>query len=143
MTTAQDGKMFQIVMLEDNPGDVYLLREALQRAGVNFELTVIEDGAEGLLFARGQGKYQSGAAPDLAILDLNLPKGGGETVLAAMRQGGNFDQVPVVIMTSSATPGERSNALALGVERFMTKPADLDEFFQTGYVLKEILLKRR
>jgi two-component system, chemotaxis family, response regulator Rcp1 len=133
---------FHILLLEDNPADIYLLRQALKNAGVEFELTVIEDGAEGLAFARCQGRYKGGFIPDLAVLDLNVPKGGGESVLVAMRQSIDLDRVPVVIMSSAAAPREQANFKKLGVEQFIRKPADLEAFLQIGYVLKEILLRR-
>jgi CheY-like chemotaxis protein len=134
-------QIFHILLLEDNPADIYLLRQALKNVGVDFELTVIEDGADGLAFARRQGKYQSSFIPDLAVLDLNLPKGGGESVLKAMRRSNDLDRVPVVIMSSSAAPTERANVEELGIEHFFRKPADLESFLQIGYVLKEVLLK--
>ena len=82
MTTGKPLRQtFHILLLEDNPADIYLLRQALKNAGVDFDLTVIEDGADGLAFARRQGKYKGSFVPDLAVLDLNLPKGGGESVL--------------------------------------------------------------
>ena len=135
-------QIFHILLLEDNPADVYLLREALENAELDFKLTVIEDGADGLAFARRQGKYEGSFIPDLAVLDLNLPRGGGESVLMAMRQSNDLNRVPVVIMSSSAAPGERANVKDLGVEQFIKKPADLEAFLQIGYVLKEVLLKR-
>jgi chemotaxis family two-component system response regulator Rcp1 len=135
-------QIFHILLLEDNPADIYLLRQALKNAGVGFELTVIEDGADGLDFARRQGKYKGSFIPDLAVLDLNLPKGGGESVLKAMRQSNDLDRVPVVIMSSSVEPSEQANVKELGVEQFIRKPADLEAFLQIGYVLKEVLLGR-
>jgi CheY-like chemotaxis protein len=143
MTTSSPlRQVFHILLLEDNPADIYLLRQALKNAGVDFELTVIEDGAEGLAFARRQGKYEGSFIPDLAVLDLNLPKGGGESVLNAMRQSNDLDRVPVVIVSSSAAPQEQANIQELSVEHFIRKPADLEAFLQIGYVLKEILLRR-
>jgi two-component system, chemotaxis family, response regulator Rcp1 len=139
--SAPQGRAFYIVLLEDNPGDVYLFRQALKNAGLDFELTVIEDGAVGLAYAKRQGEYQESRVPDLAVLDLNLPKGDGETVLVAMRQRKELERVPVIIMTSSATPREQANAKALGVERFITKPTNLEEFMQIGDVVKELLMK--
>lgn len=135
-------QIFHILLLEDNPADIYLLRQALVDAGVDFEMTVIENGADGLAFARRQGRYEGGFIPDLAVLDLNLPKGGGESVLAAMRQSKDLDRVPVVMMSSSAAPREQAKLKELGIEHFITKPLDLDAFLQIGYVLKEVLLKR-
>ena len=79
--------------------------------------------------------------PDLAVLDLNLPKVGGASVLEAMRQSKDLERVPVFIMTSSAAPREQARARELGVERFITKPLDLEEFLKIGHVVKEVLLK--
>jgi CheY-like chemotaxis protein len=141
MSGAPSGRRFQILLLEDNPGDVYLFRRALKGAGLDFELTVIEDGASGLAFARRQGKYETSCIPDLAVLDLNLPKGSGESVLVAMRQSRDLERVQVIIMTSTATPREQANAKALGVEHFITKPAGLEKFMQIGEVVKDLLMK--
>jgi chemotaxis family two-component system response regulator Rcp1 len=135
-------QIFHILLLEDNPADIYLFRRALKNAGIDFELTVIEDGVEGLAFARRQGKYEGSFIPDLAVLDLNLPKGGGESVLMAMRHSNHLDRVPVVIMSSSAAPSEQATVKELGIEQFIRKPADLEAFMQIGHLLKEILLKR-
>jgi two-component system, chemotaxis family, response regulator Rcp1 len=121
-------QIFHIMLLEDNLADIYLLRRALKNAGVNFELTVIEDGADGLAFARRQGKYEGSLIPDLAVLDLNLPKGGGESVLIAMRRSSDLDRVPVVIISSSAAPSEQASVKDLGVEQFIKKPANLEVY---------------
>ncbi len=142
MTPTPSRQIFQILLLEDNEADIYLLRQALEEAEVDCELTVIENGADGLDFATRQGKYEGGFIPDLAVLDLNLPKGGGEPVLAAIRQNEELRHVPVVVMSSSAAPREQSSIKKLGVECFITKPLELDAFLQIGFVLKDILLKR-
>ena len=138
---SSDAQTFHILLVEDNAADVYLFREALETAGLNFKLTVIENGADGLAFARRQGEYAASSVPDLAVLDLNLPKIGGASVLEAMRQSRDFERVPVFIMTSSALPRERARAMELGVERFITKPLDLEDFLKIGHVVKEVLLK--
>ena len=143
MSSAPDARTFHILLVEDNAGDIYLFREALKAAGLNFELTVIENGADGLAFARRQGEYAASSVPDLAVLDLNLPKSGGTTVLEAMRQSKDLERVPVLIMTSSAGAGEQARVRELGVERFITKPPDLEDFLQIGHVVKEVLLKSR
>jgi CheY-like chemotaxis protein len=134
---------FHILLVEDNAADIYLLRQALQSAGLTVELTVIEDGAEALAFARGQGKYGAVRIPDLAVLDLNLPKNGGTAVLEAMRQNQDLAHVPVAIMSSTASPREEARTKELGVKRFITKPPDLEEFLQIGQVLKEMLLESK
>ena len=121
MSNAQDGQKFQILLVEDNPADIYLFREALKAAGLKFELTVIDNGADGLAFARRQGEHTASSVPDLAVLDLNLPKSGGASVLEAMRQSKDLER-------------EQAWAREVGVERFITKPADLEDFLQIGHV---------
>jgi len=132
-------RIFRILMVEDNPADVYLLRQALKHAGVNYESKVIDDGAEALEFVRNQTPTENEKF-DLAILDLNLPAHNGIEVLAGVRQNGAFSDMPVVVLTSSAAPLERSQAEQLRVARFITKPPDLDDFLSIGYVLKDVLL---
>ena len=141
MSSGPDGRRFHILLVEDNPADIYLFRQALTDAGLNFELAVIENGADALAFARREGQYATNSAPDLAVLDLNLPKVGGASVLEAMRQSKDLERVPVFIMTSSAGPREQARARELGVERFITKPLELEDFLQIGHVVKEALLK--
>jgi len=143
MISASESHSFHILLVEDNAGDVYLFREALKAAGLKFELTVIENGADGLAFARRQGVYAASSVPDLAVLDLNLPMSGGASVLEAMRQSKDLENMLVFIMTSSAGPREQARARELGVERFITKPADLEEFLRIGHVVKEVLFKSR
>ncbi len=134
-------KIFRIFVVEDNPADVYLLREALREAGLNFELTVIEDGAEALEFIRT--KASEIPKPDLAVLDLHLPSYGGIEILAAIRRNEHLAYVPVAVVTSSAAPLERSQVEKLGVARFITKPPDLADFLKIGEVLKEVLTATR
>ncbi len=141
MSGESDPRKFHILLVEDNAADVYLFRQALKAAGIDFELTVIEDGADALAFARQQREYAASPIPDLAVLDLNLPKSGGASVLEAMRQSKDLERVPVFILTSSAGPLEQASTWELGVERFITKPLDLEDFLQIGQVVKEVLLK--
>ena len=143
MSSAAEAQTFHILLVEDNSADIYLFRQALKAAGLNFELTVIENGADGLAFARRQGEYAGSSIPDLAVLDLNLPKCDGASVLEAMRQNKDLERVPAFIMSSTAGPREQARAKELGIERFITKPPDLEEFLLIGQVVKEALLKNR
>lgn len=136
MTTPSN--VFRIFVVEDNPADVYLLRKALEKAGLKFELTVIDDGTKALEFI--QNESSKTPKPDLAVLDLNLPANSGIEVLAAIRQNEHLADVPVAVVTSSAAAVDRSQVELLGVERFITKPPDLGEFLKIGEVLKEVLL---
>lgn len=131
----------QIVVIEDNPADVFLIHEALKEQGLDFALHVIEDGSEGIIFARREGKYESGTQPDLIVLDLNLPKHSGKEILKRLRQSAELVQVPVAILTSSDSPQDRLEAFSLGANRYIRKPSDLEEFMQVGAVLKELLAR--
>ena len=131
----------RILLVEDNVGDVYLFRKALVGADLNFELTVIEDGSLALDFIRGEGKYAGAPIPDLAVLDLNLPKNDGLQVLGAIRQNERFEKIPVVVTSSAATMPPLPEQLR--VARYIPKPADLEEFLQIGPVLKEIVIENR
>lgn len=143
MSNAAEARAFQILLLEDNAADAYLFRKALKDAGLNFELTVLENGADGLAFASREGKYAGSPIPDLAVLDLNVPKGDGASVLEAMRQNKDLSRVPVFIMSSTAVHREQAVAKEMGIERFITKPPTLEAFLQIGQVVKEALLKGR
>lgn len=132
--------VFRILLVEDNDADVYLFRKALEAADLKFELTVAQDGAEALAFVRGEGKYSARSVPDLVALDLNLPKGGGIEVLRAIRQRETFSIVPVAVVSSSASPQDHDETDKLGIDRYVTKPADLEDFLNIGQIFKELLL---
>jgi CheY-like chemotaxis protein len=134
---------FQILLVEDNPADVYLFQKALQSAEFNFELTVLSDGAEALAFIRGEGKYAESPVPDLAVIDFSLPKNDGSDVLHALRNSSHLASIPVVITSSSTSPRDRTAVETLGIERYLQKPPDLEEFLEMGTILKQILLESK
>ena len=134
---------FRIMLVEDNDADVYLFRMALENAGLNFELIVFDDGALALAFVRREGSYADTSVPDLAVLDLNLPKKGGEEVLEAIRASQRFTNLPVVITSSSTSPRDQTKVRNLGIERYLRKPPDLADFLEIGLVLKQILLESK
>jgi CheY-like chemotaxis protein len=129
----------QILLVEDNDADVYLFRKALAAADFKFELTLAQDGAEALAFVRGAGKYSARPIPDLVVLDLNLPKDGGIQVLRAIRERATFANATVAVVSSSASPQDRDETGKLGVDRYVSKPADLEEFLKIGQIFKELL----
>ena len=130
----------QIVLVEDNPGDVHLIRMALRQANVACDLRVLKDGAEGMALTRPDSHRDP--VPDLIVLDLNLPKHDGLEVLAALHADPVLAAVPVVVFTSSTSPGERARVMELGAARFLAKPPDLDDFLAVGGVLKAVLQER-
>ncbi len=132
----------RILLVEDNPADVNLIRHALKEADLDCELSVLEDGAQALALIRQADLTAGATIPDLAVLDLNLPKHGGLEVLAAIRASRAFARMPVAILSSSSSPRERAMIDEFGVDRFITKPLDLDEFLNIGSVLKALLAER-
>jgi two-component system, chemotaxis family, response regulator Rcp1 len=142
MIQGLEARKAHILLLEDNPGDVDLLRRALRSAELDCELTVLEDGAEALAFVRQQGKYASASTPDLAVLDLNLPKNDGLEVLEAMRASPLFAAVPVAILSSSASPHEQAKLQAFRIGRFITKPPRLRRVLENRVHL-EIIVGRK
>jgi CheY-like chemotaxis protein len=121
--------------VEDNAGDVELLKLALRDVKVACDLTVIEDGGEAIAFIQAAQK----PPVDLAIVDLNVPKSDGLEILAAMRRNPMFDRVPIVILTTSASPRDRSRMEAFGIDRYLSKPYDLDEYMAIGETIKKLL----
>lgn len=127
--------------MEDNAGDIYLFRQALVRAGLTFDLTVIKDGGDALAFAKSDGQNRESRAPDLVVLDLNLPKIGGCQVLEALRQNADLSNLTVAVMTSSEASRDYEKCVELGVSRYITKPLELEDFLRIGEVVKQVLLE--
>jgi len=129
----------RILVVEDNPADVMLLRWALETAELDFELTVIDDGGDALAFVQQRGEYADAVAPDLAILDLNLPRNDGLEILQAIRASQAFTDLTVAILSSSSSPRERAKIDAFRVGRYIAKPTDLNEFLKIGFIVKDLL----
>src|SRR5580698_1970730 len=129
------GRPIEILLVEDNPGDVRLTREALRDAHVRNNLTVAKDGAEALAMLRQEPPYGESPRPDLVLLDLNLPKKDGRQVLAEMKSDPSLKRIPVVILTTSDHEADINKAYALGANCFVTKPVD---FQQIKKIVNEI-----
>jgi two-component system, chemotaxis family, response regulator Rcp1 len=128
-----------ILVIEDNPADVVLLRFALESAGVDCALTVLDDGGEALEFIERKESVTGMEVPDLVVLDLNLPKTDGIEILEAMRNTVAFADIPVAVLSSSSSPRERARMEGFRVARYMTKPPDLEEFMQIGLIVRDLL----
>lgn len=139
MTPAPESAPARILLVEDNAADIYLFRQALQLAGLTFELTVIQDGDEALTVARSDPKRSAIGIPDLLVLDLNLPKVGGYQVLEAVRHNPDLARLAVVIVTSSEASQDYEKCAALGVSRYIPKPLELDDFLRIGEIIKKLL----
>jgi chemotaxis family two-component system response regulator Rcp1 len=120
----------EILMVEDNPGDVRLTVEALKEAKVRNNLHTVEDGVEALAFLRREGRYAEAPRPDLVLLDLNLPKMNGREVLAKIKEDPDLRRIPVVILTISQAEQDIVKSYNLHANCYITKPVDLDQFLE-------------
>lgn len=128
--------MPEVLLAEDNPADVYLVREAFRENCVECNLHVAADGKEVLQFLAGT---LAGTEPlGLIILDLNLPRHDGIEILERLRDMG-LSHIPVVVLTSSDSPRDRQTAIQLGAARYLRKPSGLEQFLNLGAIFKELL----
>jgi len=128
MSTRGEARPIEVLLVEDNPGDVRLTREALRDGKVSNHLSVVADGVEALRFLRREGQYAGAPRPDVVLLDLNLPKKDGREVLQEIKQDPALRTIPVVILTSSEAERDIAGAYALQANCYITKPVDLDQF---------------
>lgn len=118
----------EILLVEDNAGDVRLTREALREGKVYNNLHWAKDGVEALEFLRREGNHPDAPRPDIILLDLNLPKKDGREVLAVIKSDDQLKQIPVVVLTTSKAEEDVLRSYALHANCFITKPVDLDKF---------------
>jgi len=120
----------EILLVEDNPGDVRLTREALKEAKVGNNLHVVEDGVAAMQFLRREDEYQDVPRPDLILLDLNLPKKDGREVLEEIKADNSLKLIPVVVLTTSHAEEDIVRSYNLHANCYVTKPVDLDQFMR-------------
>ena len=133
--------MPEILLAEDNPADVYLIREALSEHGVDYKMRVVSDGRDLLRIITGEESDSETKNLELIILDLNLPRHDGIEILERLRET-ELAHVPVVVLTSSDSPRDRQLATRLGAARFLRKPSGLEQFMSLGAVFKDLLQQR-
>ena len=124
------GRSIEILLVEDNPGDVRLTREALDEAKVLNNLSVVDNGVDAIAFLRQEGKYAGATRPDLILLDLNLPRKDGREVLSDIKNDSSLKRIPVVILTTSQAEGDIVRSYDLHANCYVTKPVDLDQFIK-------------
>ena len=126
-----------ILLVEDNPGDVRLTKEALKDAKVLNEIYVARDGVEAMEFLHRKGKFTDVPLPDIILLDLNLPKKDGREVLAEVKEDPILKHIPVVVLTTSKADEDIIRTYNLHANAFITKPVDLKRFSEIIHVLNE------
>ena len=140
MSGAGGGAPVEILMVEDNPGDVRLTREALKEARIRNRLHAVSDGVEALAFLRRQGKYADAPRPRLVLLDLNLPRKSGRETLAEMKADPGLRRIPVVILTTSTDEQDILQSYDLHANCFITKPVDFDQFVKVVHSIEHFWL---
>jgi CheY-like chemotaxis protein len=125
----------EILLVEDNPGDVRLTREALKEAKVGNNLHVVEDGVAAMSFLRREAEFSEVPRPDLILLDLNLPKKDGREVLEEIKADNSLKTIPVVVLTTSHAEEDIVRSYDLHANCYVTKPVDLDQFI---HIVKSI-----
>ena len=129
----------QIILAEDNDGDIFLVKRALNQSAVLFEMRVAHDGEEALRLMDDP----SGEHPDVIVLDLNLPRLTGADVLSHIRANPKFNHTPVIILTSSDSSRDRTRALELGADRYFCKPSELKRYMDLGPLIEETAIQGR
>jgi CheY-like chemotaxis protein len=129
MTNAMDRPdPIEVLLVEDDPGDVLLIREAFEHNKLSNRLHVVSDGVEALEFMRRRGEHADAPRPDLVLLDLNLPRKDGREVLAEVKEDAELRTIPIVVLTTSQAEEDVLRSYDLHANAYVTKPVDFDRF---------------
>jgi chemotaxis family two-component system response regulator Rcp1 len=140
LSKSQLVKPIEILLVEDNPGDVGLAREALEDCKLHNRLHVVDDGEKAMAFLRRQDPYTEVPRPDLILLDLNLPRKDGREVLAEIKTDEDLKRIPVVILTTSRAEEDILKSYNLHANCYITKPMNLDQFLHVVKSIQEFWL---
>lgn len=136
----QSGRPVEVLLVEDNPGDVRLMVEALKDAKVSNNLHVAKNGEEAMEFLRRKGEFADVPLPDLVMLDLNLPKKDGREVLAEIKEDPGLKHIPVVVITTSAAEEDILRSYKLHANCYITKPVNFEQFMRVVHSIEEFWL---
>jgi len=137
MNTEETGRPVEILLVEDNAGDIRLTQEALKDAKVRNNMHVTRDGVEAMSFLRREGKYATAPHPGIILLDLNLPRMNGREVLAEIKKDPNLKHIPVVVLTTSEAEQDIVECYGLHVNCYITKPVGLGQFMKVVKSIKD------
>lgn len=141
MTAPADGKSpIEVLLVEDDPGDVLMTREAFEEHKLRNRLTVVSDGAAALAYLRQEGEYADAVPPDLILLDLNLPRRDGREVLAEIKRDDELCRIPVVVLTTSQADEDVLRSYQLHANAYVTKPVDFDRFISVVRQIDEFFV---
>ena len=130
MSSCIEGKLIEILLVEDNPGDVRLTREAFKEAKVRNNLHAVGDGVKAMEFLHREGDYADVPRPDIILLDLNLPRKDGREVLAEAKRDPELRRIPIVILTTSKAEEDIAKTYDLHANCYISKPVDFDRFIE-------------
>ena len=134
------GAPIEILLVEDNPGDVRLTQEAIREAKIRNQLNVVNDGEQAIAYVRRQDVYSDRPRPDLILLDLNLPRKDGREVLQELKSDPDLHRIPVVVLTSSAAEQDILSTYDLYANAYVTKPVDLEQFLHVVASIQDFWL---
>ncbi len=130
----------EILLVEDNEGDIRLTQEAFRHSQVGNHLNVVRDGVEAIAFLKREDPYANAVRPDIILLDLNLPKRNGIEVLAEIKQDDQLKRIPVIVLTSSQAEPDILSSYDLHANCFISKPIDLDRFLRVVQSIEDFWL---
>ncbi|KGM13306.1 response regulator [Cellulomonas bogoriensis] len=133
-------KPIDVLLVEDDPGDVLMTQEAFEENKVANRLAVVSDGASAMEYLRKQGQYADAPTPDMVLLDLNLPRMDGREVLAAMKSDEELRRIPVVVLTTSEAEEDVLRSYSLHANAYVTKPVDFQRFIEVVRQIDDFFL---
>jgi CheY-like chemotaxis protein len=132
--------LISVLLVEDDPGDVMLIREAFTDHKVGNVLSTVSDGVEAMRFVRGEGEYADRERPDLVLLDLNLPRKSGVEVLAEIKGDPDLSTIPVIVLTTSEAEEDVLRSYKMHANAYITKPVDFDRFKQIVHQIDDFFI---
>jgi CheY-like chemotaxis protein len=140
MTQSLPGRQIEVLLVEDDPGDVLMTKEAFEDYKLSNQLHVVNDGAEAMEFLRRRGDHADAPRPDLVLLDLNLPRMDGREVLQAIKSDPELSSIPVVVLTTSEAEEDVLRSYSLHANAYVTKPVDFERFIQVVRQIDEFFV---
>ncbi len=135
-----NGRPVEILLIEDNMGDVRLTQEAFKDSKILNNIHYVTDGVEAIKYLKAEGEYKKAVRPDIILLDLNLPKKDGREVLAEIKQDSNLKRIPVIVLTVSKAEEDIMRTYDLHANCFITKPVSVDKFFSVVKTIEDFWL---
>lgn len=140
MQTDTETKPIEILLVEDNPGDVRLTIDAFKEGKVSNNFSVVEDGVEAMAYLRKEGKYVNAKRPDIILLDLNLPRKDGREVLVEVKNDEKLKRIPIVVLTTSKADEDIIKSYNYHANCYISKPVDLNEFLRVVKTIEDFWL---